>query len=72
MIERVLNMKFNDLEKNKFNVTIKDIKADIEDSTIADAMDSIIEKDIFLSKGGKLESKAEAQIVTKESTDIIL
>ena len=35
-------------------------------------MDSIIEKDIFLSKGGKLESKAEAQIVIKEITDIVL
>ena len=72
MIERVLNMKFNDLEKNKFSLTIKDIKADIEDADISEAMDSIIEKDIFLSKGGKLESKAEAQIVTKEITDIIL
>ena len=35
-------------------------------------MDNIIEKDTFLSKGGKLESKSEAQIITKESTDIIL
>ena len=72
MIERVLNMKFNDLEKNKFSFTIKDIKSDIEDTEISEAMDSIIEKDIFLSKGGKLESKAEAQIVTKEITDIVL
>ena len=72
MIERVLNMKFNDLEKNKFRFTIKDIKADIEDSDIAAAMDSIIEKDVFISKGGRLESKSEAQIVTKESTDIVL
>ena len=35
-------------------------------------MDSIIAKDIFLSKGGKLKSKAEAQIVTKETTDVVL
>lgn len=36
------------------------------------AMDSIIKKYIFLSKGGKLKFKAEAKIVTKESTNIIL
>ena len=35
-------------------------------------MDSIIAKNIFLSKGGSLESKAEAQIVTKETTDVAL
>ena len=35
-------------------------------------MDSSIEENLFLSKNGKLESKAEAKIVTKESTDIIL
>ena len=61
-----------DLEKNKYSFTIKDIKADIEDSDISEAINSIVEKDIFLSKGGKLESKSEAQIITKESTDIIL
>ena len=44
----LLNMKFNDLDKNKFSFTIKDIKADIEDAAISEAMDSIIENDIFL------------------------
>ena len=48
------------------------IKADIEDSDITAAMGSIIQKDIFLSIGSKLEFKVENQIVTKESTDIIL
>ncbi|MBB6715576.1 DUF2922 domain-containing protein [Clostridium gasigenes] len=72
MVEKVLNMKFTDLAKGKFTFAIKDVKDAIEDSDIAAAMDSIIAKDILLSKGGKLESKEEAQIVTKETTDVVL
>ena len=72
MIERVLNMKFNDAAENKFTFAVKDIKADIKDADIKIAMDSIIAKDIFLSKGGTLASIAEAKIVTKETTDVVL
>ena len=72
MIERVLNMKFNDVSKGKFNFEVKDIKAELKDADIKAAMDSIIAKDMFLSKGGKLESIAEAQRVTKETTDVVL
>ena len=72
MIERVLNMKFNDLAGTKFSFAIKDIKNDIEDSAIATAMDTIIAKNVFLPKGGQLASKADAQIVTKETTEISL
>ncbi|MBB6625082.1 DUF2922 domain-containing protein [Clostridium gasigenes] len=72
MVERVLNMKFNDVAEGKFTFAIKDIKPELKDEDIATAMDSIITKDIFLSKGGKLKTKAEAQIVTKETTDVVL
>ena len=72
MVERVLNMKFNDAAEGKFTFAIKDIKPEVKDEDIATAMDSIITKDIFLSKGGKLKTKAEAQIVTKETTDVAL
>ena len=72
MVERVLNMKFNDVAKGKFTFAIKDVKPELKDSDIKAAMDSIIAKDIFLSKGGKLESIEEAQIVTKETTDVVL
>ncbi|NKF05684.1 DUF2922 domain-containing protein [Clostridium gasigenes] len=65
-------MKFNDAAEGKFTFAIKDIKPEVKDDEIATAMDSIITKDIFLSKGGKLKTKAGAQIVTKETTDIAL
>ncbi|MBU3106964.1 DUF2922 domain-containing protein [Clostridium gasigenes] len=72
MVERVLNMKFNDAADGKFTFAIKDVKPELKDADIKVAMESIIAKDIFLSKGGKLGSIAEAQIVTKETTDVVL
>ena len=34
MIERVLNLKFNDADGGSFNFTIKDVKEDVEDIVI--------------------------------------
>ncbi|WP_253197822.1 DUF2922 domain-containing protein [Clostridium gasigenes] len=72
MIERALNMRFNDVAKGKFTFEVKDVKPELKDADIKAAMDSIIAKDMFLSKGGKLESIEQAQIVTKETTDVVL
>lgn len=72
MIERVLNMKFGDASKGKFTFAIKDLKADVKDADISAAMNSIIAKDVFLTKGGSLETKEEAQIITKETTAVVL
>ncbi|MBB6625282.1 DUF2922 domain-containing protein [Clostridium gasigenes] len=72
MVERLLSMKFNDADEGEFTFAIKDIKAELKDSDIKVAMESIVAKDIFLSKGGKLKSIEEAQIVTKETTDVVL
>ena len=72
MIERVLNLKFNDEDGGSFNFAIKDVKEVVEDVVISAAMDTIITNNIFLSKGGELVSKGEAQIVVKETTDVVL
>ena len=72
MIERVLNLKFNDADGGSFNFAIKDVKEVVEDVVISAAMDSIITNNIFVSKGGELVSKGEAQIVVKETTDVVL
>ena len=72
MIERVLNMKFNDEADGKFTFEVKDVKPELKGEDIKAAMQSVIAKDIFLSKGGKLKSIVEAQIVTKETTDVVL
>ena len=72
MIERVLNLKFNDEDGGSFNFSIKDVKEVVEDAVISAAMDTIITNNIFVSKGGELVSKEEAQIVIKETTDVVL
>ena len=72
MIERVLNLKFNDEDGGSFNFSIKDVKEVVEDIFISAAMDTIITNNIFVSKGGELVSKGEAQIVVKETTDVVL
>lgn len=72
MIDRILNMKFKNKSGSSFSFAIKDVKSEIVDSDISEAMDAIIEKDLFTVKGGKLDSKVEANIVTKETETVIL
>lgn len=72
MIERVLNMRFNNLTGGKFTFAIKDVKEEVLDEDISSAMDAIIASDVFLSKGGNLVTKENAEIVTKEVTEIEL
>ena len=72
MIERVLNMKFIDADGGNFNLSIKDVKDAVEDIVISAAMDNIITNNIFVSKGGELVSKSEAQVIVKETTDVVL
>lgn len=72
MIEKVLNMKFNNTTGGKFTFAIKDLKEEVLDADISTAMDAIIESDIFISKGGKLVTKENAEIVTKEITKVEL
>lgn len=68
MIEKSLVMSFvNELDK-KFTVTIKDIKENLEESTINSIMEYIIENDVFITSGGSLVSKVSANIISKEVT----
>lgn len=69
MIEKSLVMSFaNELDK-KFTVTVKDIKENIEESTINSIMEYIIENDVFMTSGGSLVSKVSANIISKEVTN---
>ncbi|MGG7325754.1 DUF2922 domain-containing protein [Clostridium baratii] len=69
MIEKSLVMSFaNELDK-KFTVTVKDIKENVEESTINSIMEYIIENDVFMTSGGSLVSKISANIISKEVTN---
>ena len=58
----------NELDK-KFTVTVKDIKENVEESTINSIMEYIIENDVFMTSGGSLVSKVSANIISKEVTN---
>lgn len=69
MIEKSLVMSFaNELDK-KFTVIVKDIKENVEESTINSIMEYIIENDVFMTSGGSLVSKVSANIISKEVTN---
>ena len=69
MMEKSLVMSFaNELDK-KFTVTVKDIKENVEESTINSIMEYIIENDVFMTSGGSLVSKVSANIISKEVTN---
>ncbi|AQM61155.2 hypothetical protein BH721_13850 [Clostridium baratii] len=68
-MEKSLVMSFaNELDK-KFTVTVKDIKENVEESTINSIMEYIIENDVFMTSGGSLVSKVSANIISKEVTN---
>lgn len=69
MIEKSLVMSFaNELDK-KFTITVKDIKENVEESTINSIMEYIISNNIFTTSGGSLVSKVSANIISKEVTN---
>lgn len=70
MEEKNLVMTFKDQSRKKTNITVRAIKENLLETDINGVMDKIIEKNIFLSNGGKLVEKVEAKIVTR-STDSI-
>lgn len=70
MIQKSLVMSFkNELEK-KVNITVKDVKEDLDNTAVNDLMDLIVSKGIFETSGGALVQKLDAEIITKEITDI--
>lgn len=63
MIKKTLEMGFLDGINKKFKVSIGDPKEDLSRLNIEDAMDTIIEKNIFQSNDTDLLAKNEARII---------
>ena len=65
-------MTFKTEGGERSNLTVSGLKEDLTAEEIAAAMDVIIAKDAFVSKGGKLTGKYNAQIVTRNVDQIEL
>lgn len=72
MIERTLIMSFKDTMGKKVNVRLQDVKETILDADVADLMTEIIDNKIILSTSGELAEIVSAEIVTKETTQVVL
>ncbi len=70
MIKKTLEMGFLDGINKKFKVSIGDPKEDLSRLNIEDAMDTIIEKNIFQSNDTDLLAKNEARIIETTIEDI--
>ena len=72
MIERTAVMAFKDSTGEKFNLSIKNVKADVADLDITNLMDNIISKKLIRPGAGDLIEKVSAQVVIKETTKVTL
>lgn len=69
-MEYSLAMTFVTTSGDKVSMTITDVKSNITEVEASALMDTIIGKDIFLTKSGSLASKYGAQLTQRQSTKL--
>ena len=68
-IQKKLVMTFKSSDDKKVSITVDNTREDLEENEIKEAMDTIIEKDIFSPNGGSLVSIVCAKVVQTDTTD---
>nr|WP_294574663.1 DUF2922 domain-containing protein [uncultured Romboutsia sp.] len=68
-IQKKLVMTFKSSDDKKVSITVDNPREDLEENEIKEAMDTIIEKDIFSPNGGSLVSIVCAKVVQTDTTD---
>lgn len=69
-MEQILSMSFTTEKGAKNNINITGVKPDLTQAQINTLMDTIIQKNIFLSSTGALVGKAGANITQRSVTKI--
>ena len=67
-MDYTLSMTFVNTGGDKVAMSITGVKPDINETQASALMDTIIAKDIFLSKGGSLTAKYSAQLTERAVT----
>lgn len=62
-MSKTLVMNFLTDQGKKSSIRFKEIKDNVDDSVVSDVMDTIIEKNIFITSSGELKVKDSAQII---------
>lgn len=69
-MSKLLVMNFITNKGKKMNIKVKDVKPDIEEKTVSEVMNAIINKNVFLSSTGKPVEIASAQVVETTVTEL--
>lgn len=64
MIKSVLELDFLDGTDKRFKLSVAEPKEDLEELQIASAMDTILEKNIFVSNNTDLVKSVGARVIT--------
>ncbi len=67
-MEYSLSMTFVTETGDKVSMTVSGVKSDITQAQVSTLMDTIIAKDVFLTKNGSLTAKYSAQLTQREVT----
>ena len=68
-IKTKLLMTFKSSDDKKVSITVDNPREDLTETEIKEAMNTIIEKDIFSPNGGSLVSAVSAKAVQTDTTD---
>ena len=69
MDTRILYMTFKNFYGNKFSIAVNDPREDIEEQDIIDAMNRIVELNIFVPNDFEITETVSAKIVESSTTN---
>ena len=72
MLVKYLVMTFKAKDGSLVNLSVSGIKEGLTPEDIGDVMDVIIGKDTFITKGGSLIGKHNAQIITRNADEVTI
>lgn len=72
MIKSKLEMEFKDIAGKKFSLSLESPREDLTEIDIKEAMDEVVNKNIFSTKEGDIVETVGARIVTTEIEEIMI
>ena len=70
METRHLVMTFINAEGKKVNIRVNNVRADIQDTEVAAAMEEIVRGNLFITSGGDIIAKEAAEVVVTNTTEL--
>ncbi|MBV7271457.1 DUF2922 domain-containing protein [Clostridium sp. PL3] len=69
-MSKTLVMNFLNESGKKTAIRVNNVKEDVTEAEVKNAMDVILAKGIFTTSGGDLKAKDSAEVTDKNSTDL--